>query len=65
MLEKIYAAAASGSDVVRVACLLSALLPSKAGILAQPAPQPLLLYLMNQQLPNPYIQMGPKLQLSV
>lgn len=48
--------AASGTGVARAACLLSALLPSKAGIRVQPALRPLLLQQMNQQFLNPYGQ---------
>lgn len=54
--KKNNAAAASGTGVARAACLLSALLPSKAGIRVQPALRPLLFQQMNQQFLNPYSQ---------
>lgn len=53
MLEKKYAAAASGSGTASAARLLSALLPSQPGILVQPA---LLLQHINQHLFNFYTQ---------
>lgn len=56
MLEKKYAAAASGSGTASAARLLSALLPSQPGILVQPAPRPLLLQHINQHLFNFYTQ---------
>lgn len=52
MLEKKCAAAASGSGTASAARLPSALLPSQPGILVQPAPRPLLLQHINQQLLN-------------
>lgn len=65
MLEKNHAAAASGSGTASAARLPSALLPSQPGILVQPAPRPLLLQHISQQLLNPYTHMDPNPFLSV
>lgn len=64
MMEKKYAAAASGSGTASAARLPSALLPSKPGILVQPAPR-LLLLQINQKLLNSYSRIDPNPFLSV